>query len=79
MPKIHRLTAIVAAFSCTISVSASAQNFDPTSLSTYASKPNIILIVSDDTGYWNFGAYHCGGARGMATPNLDQLAKEGMM
>jgi arylsulfatase A-like enzyme len=47
--------------------------------STYASKPNIVLIVSDDTGYWDLGAYHGGKARGMDTPNLDLLAKEGMM
>ena len=60
-------------------VAATAQDFDPTSLSTYGSKPNIILIVSDDTGYWDLGAYHGGAARGMDTPNLDQMAKDGMM
>jgi len=60
-------------------VAATSQDFDPTSLSTYGSKPNIILIVSDDTGYWDLGAYHGGAARGMDTPNLDQMAKDGMM
>ncbi len=59
--------------------STSAQDFDPKSLSTFGSKPNIILIVSDDTGYWDLGAYHGGAARGMDTPNLDQLAKDGIM
>ena len=54
-------------------------DFDPTALSTYGSKPNIILIVSDDTGYWDLGGYHGGAARGMDTPYLDQMAKEGMM
>lgn len=49
------------------------------SYSTYKSKPNIVMIVSDDTGYWDLGAYHGGKARGMDTPNLDQLAREGMM
>ncbi len=52
---------------------------DHTSYSTYASKPNIILIVSDDTGYWDLGSYLGGKSRGMDTPNLDQLAREGMM
>lgn len=42
-------------------------------------KPNILLIVSDDTGYGDLGAYLGGEARGMPTPNLDQLAKDGMM
>lgn len=52
---------------------------DHKSYATYGSKPNIVMIVSDDTGYWDLGAYHGGKARGMDTPNLDRLAKEGMM
>jgi arylsulfatase A-like enzyme len=42
-------------------------------------KPNIILIVSDDFGYGDAGAYLGGEARGMPTPNLDRLASEGMI
>jgi arylsulfatase A-like enzyme len=41
-------------------------------------KPNIILIVSDDTGYGDLGPYGGGEGRGMPTPNIDRLAKEGM-
>jgi len=41
-------------------------------------KPNIILIVSDDTGYGDLGAYGGGIGRGMPTPNLDRMADEGM-
>lgn len=37
--------------------------------------PNIILIVTDDQGYEDLGAY---GARGFATPHLDQMAREGI-
>ncbi len=37
--------------------------------------PNIILIVSDDQGYNDIGAY---GSQEILTPNLDRLAKEGM-
>ena len=43
------------------------------------SKPNILFIVSDDTGYGDIGAYLGGENRGMPTPNLDRLAKEGML
>lgn len=42
-------------------------------------KPNILLIVSDDTGWGDLGPYLGGGARGMPTPNFDRLAKEGMV
>lgn len=42
------------------------------------SKPNILLIVSDDTGWGDLGPYLGGGARGMPTPNFDKLADEGM-
>jgi arylsulfatase A-like enzyme len=41
-------------------------------------KPNILLIVSDDTGYGDLGPYGGGEGRGMATPNIDRLAAEGM-
>src|SRR5215475_13261029 len=41
-------------------------------------KPNIILILSDDFGYGDAGAYGGGENRGMPTPNLDRLAAEGM-
>jgi arylsulfatase len=43
-----------------------------------ADKPNIILIVSDDTGYGDLGPYGGGAGRGMPTPNIDRLADEGM-
>jgi arylsulfatase A-like enzyme len=42
-------------------------------------KPNILLIVSDDTGWGDLGPYLGGVARGMPTPNFDRLAKEGMV
>jgi len=41
-------------------------------------KPNILLIVSDDTGYGDLGAYGGGEGRGMPTPNLDRMAADGM-
>lgn len=41
-------------------------------------KPNILFIVSDDTGYGDLGPYGGGEGRGMPTPNIDRLADEGM-
>jgi arylsulfatase A-like enzyme len=43
-----------------------------------AKKPNIVVIMGDDIGMWNIGAYHRGMMAGR-TPNLDKLAKEGML
>ena len=40
-------------------------------------KPNIVFIMGDDIGWFNIGAYHQGIMAGR-TPNLDQLAAEGM-
>ena len=41
-------------------------------------KPNIVFIMGDDIGMWNIGAYHRGMMAGR-TPNLDKMAKEGML
>jgi arylsulfatase A-like enzyme len=41
-------------------------------------KPNIVLIVSDDTGFGDLGPYGGGIGRGMPTPNIDRLSNEGM-
>ncbi|QXD30250.1 arylsulfatase [Opitutia bacterium ISCC 52] len=43
-------------------------------LSAADTKPNVILLVSDDQGWGDVG-YHGGE---MATPNIDQLVKDGM-
>ena len=43
-----------------------------------AGKPNIVVIMGDDIGMWNIGAYHRGLMAGR-TPNLDKLAAEGML
>jgi arylsulfatase len=43
-----------------------------------AQKPNILLIVSDDTGYGDLGPYGGGEGRGMPTPNFDRMAADGM-
>src|SRR5438034_10657840 len=40
-------------------------------------KPNIIMIMGDDIGWFNIGAYHQGIMAGR-TPNLDKLAAQGM-
>jgi len=40
-------------------------------------KPNIIMIMGDDVGWFNIGAYHQG-MMASRTPNLDRLATEGM-
>ncbi len=41
-----------------------------------AQKPNIIVIMGDDIGMWNIGAYHRGLMAGR-TPNIDKLAAAG--
>jgi arylsulfatase len=60
-------TALIGAATFSASMPAIAQD-----------KPNIVLIVSDDTGYGDLGPYGGGAGRGMPTPNIDRLAAEGM-
>ena len=41
-------------------------------------RPNIVMLMTDDTGWNDFGAYSGGGkALGHPTPNVDRMAEEG--
>src|SRR5471032_532753 len=42
-------------------------------------RPNVVVLMSDDTGWADLGVYLGGAALGHPTPNLDRLAKEGAM
>jgi arylsulfatase len=50
---------------------------EATAATEQAKKPNIVVIMGDDIGWSNIGAYHQGLMSGK-TPNLDKLAAEGM-
>ena len=39
-------------------------------------RPNIVLIYADDVGYGDFSSY---GATSVRTPNVDRLAKQGLL
>ena len=40
-------------------------------------RPNILVIMGDDIGYWNVGAYSHGVM--VPTPHIDRIAREGML
>lgn len=42
-------------------------------------RPNILLILMDDVGWGDFGCYGGGVAVGAPTPNVDRLAREGLL
>lgn len=67
MGSISRFTAIAAGFMLSLASVAQAQD-----------RPNVILMLADNLGYGDVGAYGAGEIRGMPTPNLDRLASEGM-
>jgi arylsulfatase A-like enzyme len=41
-------------------------------------KPNVVFILADNVGYGDLGSYGGGDLRGAPTPNLDQMAREGL-
>ena len=41
-------------------------------------RPNIVMLMSDDVGWGDYGVYYGGAALGHPTPNIDRLAKEGV-
>ncbi len=46
---------------------------------TAQKKPNIIILMSDDTGWGDLGPYGGGESRGAPTPAFDPMAREGML
>lgn len=42
-------------------------------------KSNILLVLTDNTGWGDYGAYGGGEVRGAPSPNVDQMAREGLL
>src|SRR5690349_21838121 len=58
-------------------MTSAPDNAPHTARDTLKKPPNILMIMGDDVGWFNIGAYHQGIMAGK-TPNLDKLAAEGM-
>jgi arylsulfatase A-like enzyme len=61
-----------------MTVGLSVLPFDLPAQAQTAEKPNILVIMGDDVGYWNISAYNRG-MMGYRTPNIDRIAKEGAL
>ena len=73
------LLAASAALFCAFSTAHAADQASASATAGQGKKlPNIITIISDDFGWGDAGAYGGGEGRGMPTPSLDRMAKEGM-
>ncbi len=42
-------------------------------------RPNVLVVLFDDVGWGDFGCYGGGGAVGAPTPNIDRLARQGLL
>jgi arylsulfatase A-like enzyme len=69
---------LVAAAALTSGAFAQAQKAAPASAPPSSRKPNILVIFGDDIGQTNLSAYSFG-LMGYKTPNIDRVAREGMM
>jgi arylsulfatase A-like enzyme len=46
----------------------------PPNLNLGSRRPNVVFIITDDQGWWDLSLH---GNRGLATPNMDRIAREG--
>src|SRR5262245_26697360 len=60
-------------------VTAGLAVVSPSPVQAQEKRPNIVMLMSDDTGWADLGAYLGGANLGHPTPNLDRIAKEGAM
>jgi arylsulfatase len=65
----HKLHIKLAVTLCAAFIAIAAQAADK--------KPNIVMLMQDDTGWFDFGCYGGGESLGHPTPNVDRMAKEG--
>src|SRR5262249_7703513 len=75
-PRIWRtaMARIITLFVCVVAMYVAA----PGDAVAQAAKPNIVIIWGDDVGQSNISAYSHG-LMGYKTPNIDRVAREGMM
>src|SRR6187431_1868622 len=65
--------------SCAVMLSATAMmSLSGPAAAQQPQKPNILVIMADDIGYWNISAYNRG-MMGYRTPNIDRIANEGAL
>jgi arylsulfatase A-like enzyme len=61
-----------------IPVAAALGALAPSAAEAQAKKPNILVIMGDDIGWFNPSIYNRG-MLGFQTPNIDRIGKEGAM
>lgn len=71
---VRRLIACGAGACAWFCLARSAAGAQPAVRAGTSSRPNVVLIMTDDMGYADIGPY---GATDIRTPNLDRLAREG--
>ena len=49
-----------------------------TQVAIAADKPNVVIMLGDNVGYGDIGAYGAGEVRGMPTPRIDSIASQGL-
>src|SRR5438105_8918075 len=78
--KLKTIVPLTILFACLVALPeiGLAQAKKPTPAGSTADKPNILVIFGDDIGQTNVSAYSLG-LMGYRTPNIDRIAKEGMI
>jgi arylsulfatase A-like enzyme len=70
--------ALIGMTPCTQAEAAPTTAIPPTSAGQTSVKPNILVIMADDVGWFNISAYN-NGMMHYRTPNIDRIAREGAL
>jgi arylsulfatase A len=68
--KLQKLLSLIAATILLVSCTCKKEK-----QSSESTKPNVVIVFTDDQGYADLGCY---GAKGFTTPNIDKMAAEGV-
>ena len=78
MKAVHPKSFVAAAAGLALILTTMTASAQTQTAATAQNKPNVVIMLGDNVGYGDIGAYGAGEVRGMPTPRIDSIAAQGL-